>query len=246
MRSVDRLIAVAEQERGYREGPNNKTKYGKWFDPRFEHVMWCDMFVSWCADQVGLSKVVGRFALTRTHANWFKSHDRWSGHPHRGAIVFFHMPTGHPGINHVGIVERVLDDGGIVTIEGNAGDKVARVTRRAHIVGYGHPDYPDDNAKIKTEVPPFPLPTGWWYGPASAGPHSVTGTHGPASYRDGLKTWQRRMLVRGWTDIGKPEGVYNQQTAKVARQFQEEKHLHVDGGIGIETWKAAWTAPITA
>jgi surface antigen len=246
--SVDHLIAIAAKEKGYHEGPENLTKYGKWYDPRFKHVAWCDMFVSWCANQAGLSKVVGRYALCRDHANWFQAHGRWGAKPRRGAIVFFHMPGGHDGINHVGIVAEVLADGGVVTWEGNSGDRVAKVVRRAHRVGYGYPAYPDHPAITSppppAKVPAFPLPAGWSYGPASAA-HSVTGHSGPASYRAGLKTWQQRMLTRGWSGIGTADGYYTDRTAKVARQFQKEKHLHIDGGIGPETWRAAWTTKIT-
>ncbi len=103
-------------------------------------------------------------------------------------------------------------------------------------------------------APNFPLPKGWWYGPASGGDKSVSGCvkrgdsytvsdgHG-GYYAPGLKTWQARMKARGWT-IG-VDGQYGPETQKVCRQFQTEKKLSVDGGIGIQTWDAAWTAPIT-
>ncbi|WP_433293661.1 CHAP domain-containing protein [Actinoplanes sp. CA-030573] len=248
MNAVDRLIAVAEKERKlkYHEGKNGYTKYGDWFAPKFEHAAWCDMFVSWCADQCGLSKVVGRYASCTAHAKWFQAHDHWGRKPRRGAIVFFHMPSGHKGPNHVGIVERVLDDGGIVTIEGNSSDKVARNVRRSHIVGYGYPQYPDGGgSSLSVKVPAFPLPKDFYYGPAKKGPHPVTGHSGPASYREGLKKWQRRMLVRGWGGIGTADGFYSGRTDKVASQFQKEKGLYIDGLIGPDTWKAAWTKPIT-
>ncbi|SCG74871.1 CHAP domain-containing protein [Micromonospora inositola] len=247
MSSADKIIAIADGERGYHEGPNNLTKYGKWYASGFENVRWCDMFVSWCADQAGLSKIVGRFAFTPSHANWFKGKNQWGSRPRRGAIAFFQLPGGPDRINHVGIVIRTLPDGGIVTIEGNVSDRVDRVVRRSHIVGYGYPAYPGVG-RTPSEVPPFPLPKGWYYGPATAGPHAVTGQQGPKAYRDGLRAWQQRMHVRGW-HIG-TDGLYNDRTAKVCKQFQEQKGLLVDGKadgkIGQVTWSAAWTTPVTS
>jgi peptidoglycan hydrolase-like protein with peptidoglycan-binding domain len=55
--------------------------------------------------------------------------------------------------------------------------------------------------------------------------------------------WQRRMHVRGWR-IG-VDGKYGPESANVARQFQTEKHLTVDGILGHQTYDAAWTAKVT-
>ena len=44
--------------------------------------------------------------------------------PRPGDLIIF------SGFSDIGIVERVLDDGSIQTIEGNASDQVARVVRR--------------------------------------------------------------------------------------------------------------------
>ncbi len=247
MNAVDTLIKVAEGQLGYHEGANNHTKFGDWYAKGFGYEPWCAMFVSWCADKANLSKEVGRFAYTPSQADWFKSQRNWGTKPRRGAIVFFHMPGGANRINHVGIVTQVLGGGRVRTIEGNTGDKVGNQIRKAYIVGYGYPDYPlaANPPDPTNDVPAFPLPGGWWYGAASSGSHAVTGKTGPASYGDGLRTWQQRMIVRGWNAIGKADGIYGDDTAAVTRQFQQEKNLHIDGGIGIETWKAAWTRDIT-
>ncbi len=46
---VPALLAVAEGELGYTEGPNNHTKYGEWSgDP---NAAWCAEFICWCVDQ---------------------------------------------------------------------------------------------------------------------------------------------------------------------------------------------------
>lgn len=97
-----------------------------------------------------------------------------------------------------------------------------------------------------TQAPPFPLPAGYYYGPASGPAQSVSGQYPPYGGPNGaagLKQWQQQMKNRGWTIS--VDGFYGNQTANVARQFQQEKGLSVDGLIGPSTWSTAWTAPVT-
>jgi peptidoglycan hydrolase-like protein with peptidoglycan-binding domain len=60
---------------------------------------------------------------------------------------------------------------------------------------------------------------------------------------DAVATWQGQMAARGWTIAA--DGVFGPQTERVARAFQAEKGLAVDGVVGPDTWAAAWTAPVT-
>lgn len=91
--------------------------------------------------------------------------------------------------------------------------------------------------------PPFPLPSGHWYGPESSNPKNHSGYW--QKDRAGIRTWQNQMLDRGWTGIGKADGRFGEKSYKVARQFQAEKGLTVDGGVGRETWDESWKAPVT-
>lgn len=90
------------------------------------------------------------------------------------------------------------------------------------------------------EPPPFPLPSGAYFGPKSGPDSSVSGFY---SHRADLRQWQARMSGRGWQIS--PDGLYGGQTASIARAFQRDKGLTVDGLIGPVTWATAWTAPIT-
>jgi peptidoglycan hydrolase-like protein with peptidoglycan-binding domain len=58
-----------------------------------------------------------------------------------------------------------------------------------------------------------------------------------------VRTWQQQMANRGW-NIG-VDGVYGPQSSGVARQFQAEKGLSVDGLVGPQTWSTSWTASVT-
>ena len=94
--------------------------------------------------------------------------------------------------------------------------------------------------KPAAKAPKFPLPKGHYFGPKSGPASSVSGYY---SHRADLKKWQAQMRKRGWSITA--DGLYGPATAKVARQFQKEKGLGVDGLIGAKTWAAAWTEKVT-
>jgi peptidoglycan hydrolase-like protein with peptidoglycan-binding domain len=81
-------------------------------------------------------------------------------------------------------------------------------------------------------APPFPLPAGWYFGPRSGPPQSVSGYVNPY-HRRMLAIWQVRADLTG-------DGLYGPRTAARARALQTTRHLDVDGLIGPLTWRAAW------
>lgn len=65
----------------------------------------------------------------------------------------------------------------------------------------------------------------------------------PPMRGEDVERWQRRMDKRGWNiPTG---GEYDGATRAVCLKFQKEKDLEVDGVVGPNTWRAAWTAPLT-
>ncbi|MFI9843638.1 CHAP domain-containing protein [Nonomuraea sp. NPDC051941] len=150
MASIDEgLLEAAQKYLGYQEQGNGYTRFGDWYyanvdqsDPYFKTAPWCDMFITWAANQAGVEKYVGEFAYTVDHAKWFQAQGAWSDKPEPGAIVFYDWSGSKDveGIDHAGIVERV-DGERIATIEGNI-DKVwlKRKDRdQSKVVGYGLP-----------------------------------------------------------------------------------------------------------
>ena len=133
---------VREQPMGSNHAPPITTWYG------LGNVAWCDEAISYEAAHSGnLEAIGGRFAYTVAHAHWFASHGRWhtgiSG-IRPGDIVFFDWTATRliAAIDHVGLVERVLPDGTIHTLEGNTSDVFARRHRDAtYVAGYGRPTY---------------------------------------------------------------------------------------------------------
>lgn len=66
---------------------------------------------------------------------------------------------------------------------------------------------------------------------------------------DDVRTFQARLAERGWVDshglLLVPDGWFGPETDRVVRQFQENKLLEPDGIVGLDTWDAFWTEPIT-
>ena len=134
----NRIVNVASLEEGYVEGEGNKTKYGDWYGINSE---WCAIFVSWCANQAGISKdKLPKHSYCMDGVDWFIQNKCWYDSsqytPKKGDIVYFYQGN---GINHVGIVVDVTGDE-VVTIEGNMSNKVLKIHHKindASIAGYG-------------------------------------------------------------------------------------------------------------
>ena len=137
-----KITQVAEKQIGNKGGRKFWSWYG--FGGRVE---WCACFVSWCADQCGYieSGTIPKFASTRAGVSWFKEKGQWqkrSYEPAPGDLIFFDW-DGDGLSNHVGIVQS-CNDRKVFTIEGNASDRVKRLSYRVgagEILGFGVPKY---------------------------------------------------------------------------------------------------------
>src|SRR4051812_8937566 len=58
-----------------------------------------------------------------------------------------------------------------------------------------------------------------------------------------VRQWQGQMKKRGWAIT--VNGDFSEAAERVARAFQQEKHLVVNGEVDQKTWKASWEAPVT-
>lgn len=166
-----KIIDLALSQVGYKEGKNNYNKYAEELDkePYFctkkQNLAWCAVFVCWLFVIVlGSGKKARKMlyqplahknnlaAVCKYFANYFKNAHRWYKTPEVGDVVFF-KGGGEP-IGHVGIVVQVMATT-IITVEGNHGDRVARVVRkRSECVGFGRPDWNEEpeGGKFTVEV----------------------------------------------------------------------------------------------
>lgn len=151
MSTLERFVEIARSEIGYREEGDNRTKYGAWYG--MDGQAWCGMFMSWCGERAGvLGSSIPKFAYTPAGYQWFRDQGRTGRDPRPGSLAFYEFP-GMGRICHVGVVEAVLRDGRIQTIEGNTdadgsrtGGGVWRKKRStATVVGYGHPTFDEED-----------------------------------------------------------------------------------------------------
>src|SRR5919198_2508889 len=150
-----RMIAEARKSLGLGE-PNHiqhwyAERHGNAYKGNFA---WCDAAVTYWARHSDNAAVLpaGDRAYTVSHAEDFRKIDRWKSgttanikeHARPGDIVFFDWSgTNNIGaIDHVGVVEKVLSDGRLQTIEGNTSDACRRRVRSASVIaGFGRPAY---------------------------------------------------------------------------------------------------------
>jgi hypothetical protein len=178
--AVDLILIIAASQNGYREGKsksgdwNNDTMFGVWYGMNF--ASWCAIFISWCASVAGFSKIIPKHAYTPDGFNWFASRGlndgrrppnrkgvnaTGRGKPRPGDIMYVYSAS-QGRIHHVGIVEEVLSNGSIKTIEGNTdpggsaqGIGVFRLTRQVSSrLYFCHPQYSLVVGKTTTPAKP--------------------------------------------------------------------------------------------
>lgn len=222
------LLAEARRHLGVGADPNLFTR---WYadqvnDDGFKRAAWCDMFVSFVAVHSGNMNVIlpnGLRAYTPWHAEDFqkvwktgtKAHILQFAKP--GMPVFFNWDGGE--IDHVGFIEKVLDDGRIQTIEGNTSDMVARRVRGSGIAGFG-----------VVTFSPSPKPS-WPYG-MSVFKRGDSGT--------AVKACQMKLNYHGASPKLVVDGKFGANTKKETLDFQADKRLTKDGEIGSVTGTQLW------
>lgn len=144
-------------EPGFGDAPGTQvTKYGQWYAAwsgarAYIDTYWCAMYVSWVLAAAGHSVTEnGRFGNCNPWIKFFQRHGRYLGRgatPPVGALVFYDW-DGDNWAEHIGFVEKLLPDGRLQTLEGNATlggrarDGVYRMKRsRTNVLGYGVPVY---------------------------------------------------------------------------------------------------------
>lgn len=118
------VVAQALGQMGFTEEDDEHTPFGERFGYPYGH--WCDMFVSWCAEEAGVSKeAFPRSVNCARHCRAFTALGRYrdsaarggSYVPLQGDLALFCNQEGR--IHHIGLVLYV-EDGTLFTVEGNA------------------------------------------------------------------------------------------------------------------------------
>lgn len=132
---------------------------------------------------------------------------------------------------------RALQRAAKIAVDGDAGKDTIAAAKGAKVKR----NLPSKPKHKKSKAPKFPLPKGHWYGPESRNKKNHSGYY--AKDRAGIKQFQNKLKSRGWKISA--DGFYGPNTKKIVRQFQAEKKIRVDGGVGAVTWAKIWEAPVT-
>ena len=115
------IVAKAQSQLGVSETGSNCNPYGPC-------EYWCALFATWVWRQAGVD--IPSYGFTGDIYTWGQQHGlvRSLSQIQPGDIVLFGTgPQDASTSVHTGIVEQVLSNGTIITIEGNYSDKVSRV-----------------------------------------------------------------------------------------------------------------------
>lgn len=180
------IAKIALTQEGYKEayagGVGNYTKYNVWYYGKNRPDPWCAIFISWCANQAGIStsvikenavasgyavqaKVVKGKKIASMKNNSFGAPAYAFGEKAAKCGDIAYIDTmGDDVSHHVGLVYDA-DSSYIYTIEGNSGDKVTKrkfSTKTGHmgssktkIVFFARPNYVTD-----TQPPTLSIQTG--------------------------------------------------------------------------------------
>lgn len=230
--TVDQMIAQAIKSLGTTEHPpgSNHNDITVWYNANVDKIgdgAWCDMSVTMWGVKSGSGAVVGEFAYTVYHAQWFQRRGQWHSGTSgikRGDVVFFDWSGSRSigAIDHVGVVEKV-SGGTIYTIEGNTsggpnGDWCARKARNStYIVGYGRPTYAG-------------AASSWMEAMMRDLPLLKKGDAG-----EDVETLQGLLLARSHPEV-KITGKFDDTTDKAVRAVQKWGGVGVDGQVGQQTW----------
>jgi hypothetical protein len=233
-------------DKPYKEGANNDTVFGKWYGLNYNP--WCDMYISYCGAKSGNGSVIGKFAYTPAHVNWFKARRQWGLVPKVGAIVFYDW-NGDGLADHVGIVKSFTDST-ITTYEGNTssgnagsqsnGDGAYQRTRARKVptvLGYGYPSYTADPVKVT-----LPAKTTAVKAPAFPGFSKLY----PGKSSPYVTLLDKRLIALGYKRFYKgsaPGPYYGKSTEAAVKAYQlahkqYQSHGRADTVCGPSQWAA--------
>ena len=226
---VNQLLAIADEEVGYKEGAHGYSKYGEYWGDSY--AQWCAEFLCWCVDQVDkqhgtalLKNVYPLYSGQNTGMRWFIREGRWvsrNGNLEDWGYQWFkgedHFITAGEYVPQPGdwVFFSWTSDGknkdGSITmhcIEGNNPSSVARVTYSNNdkkILGFGtvH-DVADWTMRL--------------------------GNSGKK-----VTELQEKLIYLGWLAEGENDGHYGATTQDAITRFQTANGLKVLGIANIDT-----------
>jgi hypothetical protein len=227
---------------GVKGRPNVFTReYASRHGSEFLSVAWCDIFQTYIARHAPALSMIprGDRAYTPWHAGDFGAvAAAYVGtaanivkYAKIGAVIFFDWNGSNSSsmVDHVGYVVKNLDDGRLITCEGNTSDMVALRVRGPDVIAViGVPKYSTGPSAPVT--PPKPVGDAWPYGPG------VFMRKGWINSAGVLKV-QQLLNVEGYRPRLATDGDFGTKTDTAVRWYQKRNKLAVDGIVGPATWR---------
>lgn len=204
---------------GTREVPDGSNRVAGITDQGgFIPAAWCDAFVQTCLRAAGVDSGPQTMWVSNT-IGYFRGQGRAfteARHAQPGDLVAFEWGTTAGGYDHIGFVESVRPDG-LVTIEGNIGNRVQRLFRSwtSGMAEFARPAYTE----------PAPIP------PSVTPPAAISFVFRIGSTGDYVRKIQQIVGVS-------QDGVYGSQTANAVRIWQSKLGISADGVWGPGTQAA--------
>lgn len=239
MGTSSQYLAKARANLGMGDSPNSVTR---WYadmvdDVGFVNAPWCNMAVSkWAVDSGNKAAVLpnGLRAYTPWHAEDFQDIQAWyagtwenvTNYAKPGYIVFFDWGGSNTRskIDHVGVIEKVLGNGRVQTIEANTGSPgvcARRVRSHQDIAGFGRPAYsapkPTKPTALKYPYKSSLMRFGWYNSP-------------------NVRRVQDQLNKEGYKPALAEDGDFGRKTETAVKWFQRKNKLEVDGIVGPKTW----------
>lgn len=244
------MLAEARKDLGMTGRPNRITRdYASRNGAAFLTAPWCQMSITWWARNSENADAVlprGDRAYTVYSAEDGEDLGRWHAgtvanikkHAEPGAVVYFDWQYTDriAAIDHVGLIEKVLPDGRIQTIEGNSGDACKRRVRSADVIaGFWVPRYAGGSAAPARPKPAAVNPTEVMVNKLPLIKPGAKGKHcGTIFYL---------LKARGYAKLLDPKvidpTVYSPPIVAEVKKLQGARGLKKDGEVGPdETWPA--------
>ena len=110
------LIRNILGEVGYKEGPNNDNKYGKWFG--LNHQPWCCILQIWNIYLCGGANLVKKTASCGSLYSWAMAKGYLTNNPLPGDLMIMTFTKSKPHA-HTGLVIGRDNSGAVICVEGN-------------------------------------------------------------------------------------------------------------------------------
>lgn len=210
MNIQEQILKLANEEIGTKETATNQTKYNVWFYGKQTTAQWCCIFISWLFGQINRQDLFPKNSACRNFEKWadkngLKTVSISEAQP--ADIVTFDFDNVGEA-HHIGIINRVIDNKTIETIEGNTSNMVMKKKRTSYRKIY-RPNYTANASVFET---------------VKRGSKNTT-----------VMVLQYLLNSIGFNlEVDGDFGIITETAVEI---FQKDEFITVDGIVGKITWK---------